>query len=661
MNKWWGWALAALVAVALPARADVDLEQYLRREGFIRVKISPDGLHYAATVHWQDRIGLVVMRRSDQKIVSSAVGDKGSEIESFWWANSERVVLSTAESLGSRDQPYSTGQLFALGLDSDRLKPLTSPVSKLQLAKNDSKSGWQVATMIDTLPADPRHVLVAMWDATDTNPKTHVDSVDVYSGSHKRVATAPTRAATFATDTQGEVRFAVGHDKDNFSELYYRQDPQSEWRLINSQAESGRIETPLGFARDGVTAYLQVTQPSGPDAIVAFNTASGERKEVLRHASADPLDVVYDSDERTVIGAHYMADTVTTKLIDETSTTARLQRALERAFPGSAVQITSFTQDGGLALVQVWNDRTHDTYLFDTKTMAAAPVLAQRPWMDRARLAPSRQVELTARDGMKLYGYLTLPRGATASQPLPMVVMPHGGPYGIFDRWSYDDDTQLLADAGYAVLRLNFRGSGNHGRSYQVAGAREWGGKMQDDVTDATRWAIDQKIADPSKICIYGASYGGYAALMGVAREPALYRCAAGYVGVYDLEAMHRQDSRDSRYLRLFMEDWVGERSSLDARSPVLLADRIKVPVLLAAGGEDRVAPIAHSQKMELALHKAGVPVETLYFDTEGHGFYAQEHQREFYVRLLDFLGRHLGGARAAAAGTSGAKGKPGR
>jgi dipeptidyl aminopeptidase/acylaminoacyl peptidase len=170
---------------------------------------------------------------------------------------------------------------------------------------------------------------------------------------------------------------------------------------------------------------------------------------------------------------------------------------------------------------------------------------------------------------------------------------------------------------------------------------------MQHALTDATRWAIAQKIADPGRICIYGASYGGYAALMGVAGEPDLYRCAVGYVGVYDLEKRHRDYSKNSAGARNWADDWMGPREALAPLSPVGLADRIKVPVFLAAGGKDRQAPIEHTERMEKALKAAGAQVESLYYPNEGHGFYTEEHRREFYTKLLAFLSRHLGGATA--------------
>ncbi len=186
---------------------------------------------------------------------------------------------------------------------------------------------------------------------------------------------------------------------------------------------------------------------------------------------------------------------------------------------------------------------------------------------------------------------------------------------------------------------------GNYGRAHRDAGAQQWGAAMQDDLTDATRWAIETGIADPARICIYGASYGAYAALMGVAREPDLYRCAVGYFGVYDLELVHRDQSQGSRSGRTWAAEWMGARDTLASRSSVTLADRIKTPVFLAAGGQDERAPLVHSERMERALKRAGVPVETLYYPTEGHGFYTEPHRREFYTRLLAFLSTHLGGA----------------
>jgi dipeptidyl aminopeptidase/acylaminoacyl peptidase len=513
---------------------------------------------------------------------------------------------------------------------------------------------WEIATLIDPLPADSRNVLIATWKL-ETEPRTAVERLDIYTGRRQRTATAPVDRASFITDARGQVRFARGSGRDNFSKLFYRDNDAAAWKLINDEASSGRVESALGFSTDGAIAYIEESRTAGPNAIVAWNPLTGERKQVLLDPRVDPYSILRDCSGHVVLGAQYMDGGVHTRMLDATLDDARIYRALEKAFPGDAVSVTSCARDGS-ALVQVRNDRMPgDTYLLDTNTMHAVGVYAQREWFNPEALPKLRPVTLQSSDGLPLQGYLALPRGAETGTPLPMVVMPHGGPFEVFDEWAFDEDTQLLAEAGYAVLRINFRGSGNYGRAFTQAGAREWGGRMQDDLTAATHWAIDQHIADPSKICIYGASYGGYAALMGAAKEPGLYRCAVGYVGVYDLEEMHRNASSQSASLRNWVNAWVGPRDTLAARSPVNLANRIKIPVLLVAGGADKIAPIVHSKRMAEALRKAGNPAQTLYVAKEGHGFYTVENRRVFFNRLLAFLTTHLGGA---PTNTDGGRGK---
>lgn len=651
--------IAALLAAGIasaPAAQAVDVKAFIKKDTFNDIKLSPNGDYYAATVTLEDRTVLAILRRSDNKVTASFSREKHSVVSGFHWVNTERMVISIAEKFGGLDEPLGTGDLYAVNADGSKADILVGqqvrsdgPGTKIQPRKVEAVAAY----LVDDLPGDDKSVIISVSPFTN-DPFTRAERMDVYSGRRATVARAPVRNARFTTDNTGVVRFALGVGVDNINKLYYRAGDGAEWRMINDEAVTGFREFPVGFSADDSVAYFQAEHKAGPDSIVAFDVASETRRQLLRDDDTDPADFIYRNGTSIPVGVWFMDGKPRTAFFEDGAPEERLYRSLEAAFGGDAVRITSQTSDGRLALVQTWSDRNPgDFYVYDTVAKKAEHLLSRRDWFDPAAMAEMRPVQLKARDLMTLHGYLTLPQGS-AGKALPMVVVPHGGPYGIQDVWGFQTEPQMLANAGYAVLQLNYRGSGGYGRDYTQAGAREWGGKMQDDLTDATRWAIQQGIADPGRICIYGASYGGYAALMGVAKEPALYKCAAGYVGVYDLPMMQKEDGRTSKRLGNWSSDWVGQDlAALGAVSPNRMAERIKVPVFLAAGGEDKTAPIAHTEMMEKALRKAGVPVESLYYPNEGHGFYVEAHRSEYYTKLLAFLSRNIGGA--AATSSSGA------
>jgi dipeptidyl aminopeptidase/acylaminoacyl peptidase len=292
----------------------------------------------------------------------------------------------------------------------------------------------------------------------------------------------------------------------------------------------------------------------------------------------------------------------------------------------------------------VHSDRNPGSYyIYNAKTHKVQFLFNAMNGIDPDQMAAMKPVTFKARDGLLIHGYLTLPNGQ--SKNLPLIIHPHGGPFGIRDEWGFDPEVQFLAYHGYAVLQVNYRGSGGYGMAFQQAGYQQWGGKMQDDLTDATEWAIKQGIADPKRICIYGASYGGYATLEGVVKEPDLYKCGIGYAGVYDLTLL--RDSANNlqrRGLIPFMKRTLGDdETELKAHSPVFHVKAIKADLMLAHGGADHTVDIAHANELRAALDKIGKHYEWLYYPNEGHGFYKTDHRVVFYNDLLNFLNQEIG------------------
>ncbi len=622
-----------------------DIEDFIRKQKFVDIKISPTGEYYAATVRVERKTALAIFRRTDSKVIASlAIPGSRAHVDDFWWVNADRVLIRPSEKFGELERPQLTGELYAVDADGGKAELLVG--QRMQGDGTGSRTQQKkieevAAFMIDDLPGNDKEVIISV-SPFSADPYTRVERMNVYTGRRIPVTRAPVRNADFTTDNAGNVRFASGEDIDLSRRLYFREPEGNEWKLINDTRESGLAQYPLGFSRDDKIVYLQVERKQGPDAIVAWDIAADKKTEVFRDDNTDPTPIYV---EGKLYGVRLMDGLPRTHFFDPQSAVAELYRKLEEAFEGQRVDITSMTADGKTALVLAHGDRNPgDFFIFDSTSNKAERLLGRKEWIDPEHVAEVKPVSFKARDGLDIQGYLTVPVGGEAKNA-PLIVYIHGGPYGAYDTWGFDQDTQILAAHGYAVLQVNFRGSGNHGRAFQLAGRREWGGKMQDDITDATRWAIQQGIADPKRICLYGASYGGYASLMGAAKEPELYRCVAGYVGVYDLPTMHADgDIRDSASGRTYLNEWVGPKQDVASVSPSRLAGRIKAPVFLAAGGEDERAPIQHTEMMEKALRNAGTPVEAVYYPTEGHGFYKLENEREFYGKLLSFFHRHLGG-----------------
>lgn len=648
-----GFASAETEAAARPTEPP-PIAAFVERDAFNDIKISPDGRHLAATVPVEEGSALFMLDAETLERRGHFYAGNKMEVADFWWSSNERLLMSIAERFLGDEAPTPTGEIYATNVDGSQ------PVALIGFRADDGRQNTRIrqreselvaAFPIDLLPGAERHALVQVLPLSRrTDTFASVERLDTVTGRRKKIAGAPVPRAGFITDAEGRLRFAQGLNVENEVELYQMPAEGGDWRLLHAQSGNGVRMYALGFAPDGRSAYLQVSRSEGPDAIERLDLESGERSEVYRHARRDPIGVIRTLDGRAVIGVQVRDPQLQAHYFEPEHPEARLRQSLAAAFKGHDVLITSATEDGQKAILYVYSDRNPGEYfLFDRSTKHARHVGSRGRSLMPDQLGSTRAVQIEASDGLRLDGLLTLPPGGV-ERGLPLVVHPHGGPFDVQDRWGFDPTVQLLATRGYAVLQVDFRGSGGYGSAFVRAGYKQWGQRMQDDLTDATRWAIAQGIADPARICLFGSSYGGYASLMGVAREPDLYACAAGDIGVYDLELMYRRGDVPSRFSgRNFLKEALGEEG-LREHSPVHLASRIKVPVFLSAGENDRRAPIQHTELMEAALRKAGVPVQSLYFRGEGHGYYSTENKLKFYSELLAFLDRHIGGGRQVAA-----------
>ncbi|HEX7917343.1 S9 family peptidase [Rudaea sp.] len=626
-----------LVALTVPAQAQVPaLRDLAKHEQFRDVKISPDGQYLAVTGVVKDKTVLSMLRLADMSGVNLRPIER-DEVQDFWWLGSHRIVYNMSQKLYDVDGMVANGELLAVNADGS---------NKTVLYSWRRSAGTQGYAIVEGRLAGNEKLLVNVrpWGKCDRGPYPTARSLAA-DGSMETLATAPICNASFVADNDGTVRFAHATGDDLKAKVYYRANASAEWELLFDEGVTHRIDTPLRFTRDNKKVYFSCPGERKMGGICLWDVAERKMEALWSGNEADADELLDTFEGRDAYAIASMPGRPALTLIDKSARESDMMRNLAQVFAGQRVSIGSHTSDGHQAVVFVDSDTNPgEYYLYDVAARKLRFLVAKYPWLKRETLASTEPIAFAARDGTSLHGYLTRPQRAAQGRS-PLVVYVHGGPYGIRDRWRYDSYVQALASRGYAVLQVNFRGSGGYGEEFQNAGARQWGGKMQDDVTDATRWAITQGIGDPQRVCIFGASYGGYAALEGVAKEPDLYRCAIGYVGVYDLPMMFKRgDIPESRFGKNYLKWALGENEGeLRARSPVAQADKIKARVMLVVGGNDGRVPEEHGKAMRDALKAKGADPEWLYDRTEGHGFYAEDHVNELFERLLGFLDHEIG------------------
>jgi dipeptidyl aminopeptidase/acylaminoacyl peptidase len=643
-------SLAATVALANPP-PELPLETFFADPQASQVQISPDGRYLALLAPANDRMQVVVVDRKAGK--RQRITDmKDESVVSLGWTNNSRLIfrqqVKGQESFGT----------YAVNADGTNLRVLQQATVREgdRVANMDDRRGF---TLVDDLPADPDNILVDV--ARGNSGLGDLYLLNVNNERRRIVMQNIGKARHWIADRNGVVRIAFEQDEnDTHASIKYRKDEKSEWRELVRVPRDGRGWQPVAFDGDNRTLIIVSDVDRTTRGLFTFDPekmaitgtlvddpvydVAGQRESLLVSVYSPAL--VYSQKKKRVVGVRYDAEKPKTVWFDPDF--KALQASLDAALPDTLNTITSFTADESVFIVTAASDRDPGSfYLYDAKANSLSLLARRFPEIDPAQMAEMRPFQFKARDGMQLYGYITLPAGREAKK-LPMIVNPHGGPYGPRDSWRFTPEIQFLANRGYAVLQVNFRGSGGYGRDYEAAGYRQWGLKMQDDLTDGVKWAIEQGYADPSRVAIYGASYGGYATLAGLVYTPELYVCGVNYVGAVDTERLGLMRAFNS--MPKPMQDYVARRwlhplkdaEQIRATSPVNFVENIRVPLLMAYGEYDPRVTIDHGQVLERELKKHGKQYKNIVIGNEGHGFGKLENRIAFYREMDKFFAEHL-------------------
>jgi dipeptidyl aminopeptidase/acylaminoacyl peptidase len=632
--------VTSLFAGTAQANSLIPVEHFFERSQYEDVVISPTGKYFAIKASDGPRDQIVIFDREQRKITTSFAFGDNIRFGGIAWVTPERIIFTGAKFVGYLDRQGGAPSLYAANADGSERRE----IFKVQ------RSSF---TILDLLPNDPEHILIAKRHFADGGEaKAHL--LNINDGREYFVGDQPPRANGLLADNTGKIRLAVAYEetrKDEFGKgtswFYYRSPDNDEWKELKMDGLSAQTVGFAGFAADNRYAYMYSAHETKTQVVYQFDTATAKIEKIAENPIVDMYERVTGLNKETV-AFDFMPGYIERVYIDD-SASAKLLKNLEQAFPNQRVTIRSVTQDGKQAVVFVRSDRNAgEYYIFDTGTLKAGYIASPKPKLDPEAMASVKPFSYTARDGLTIHGYITLPNGYDGKQPLPTIMNIHGGPHGVRDDWSFSDENQFFANRGYAVVQVNFRGSGGYGQDFIEAGYRKWGREMQDDVTDATLWAIEQGYADKDRICIYGGSYGGYASLMGVVREPDLYQCSVGYVGVYSLPVFKTDGdipARESgrRYLSRVVGD---DKAELEANSPSFNVNRIKVPLYIVHGEDDVRVPMAQYDALTRALKAAKKPYKSMVRD-EGHGFQKEHNRFDLYRELELFFAEHIGGAKA--------------
>jgi dipeptidyl aminopeptidase/acylaminoacyl peptidase len=619
-------SLFTFMSILASSRAEDSLAPIIPLRDFFRnpqttgYELSPSGAFIGFLKPVDSRLNIFVQPNAggEAKQITQV---KDRDIRSFFWKG-DKYLLYLKDNGG--DENF---HLYVTGSDGTGERDLT-PFDGVR------------ADVIDDLEDHPTDLIVGL----NKRNKEVFDAyrLNVETGDLQLIAENPGNIASWITDHDGNIRVATTTDGVNTS-LLYRKTENEPWKtVITTNFKESFV--PQFFTFDNRNLYGVSNIGRDKSAVVEFDLDTGKESKVLfEQPEVDVSGLNYSRKRKVITSATYTTWKQERKFFDPEFET--LYTNLTEKLPGYDVHIISSNKDEDMFIVRTITDRSLGAfYLYDAKSGDLTKLADRNPWLKEDQLCEMKPIEYTSRDGLTIHGYLTLPKGKAAKN-LPIVINPHGGPW-VRDEWGFNPEVQFLANRGFGVLQMNYRGSTGYGRKFWEASFRQWGQSMQDDITDGVKWLVDQGIADPKRVAIYGGSYGGYAVLEGLSKTPDLYAAGVDYVGVSNLFTFMKTVPPYWKPFLQMMYEMVGnpekDKTLFEANSPALNADRIKAPLFVAQGAKDPRVNINESNQIVDALKKHGVDVEYMVKEDEGHGFHNEENRFSFYEAMEKFLAKYL-------------------
>lgn len=599
---------------------EISVEDFMKNPGDLAYQLSPDGNYISYASSWENRLNVFVKAMGEDSEPVRVTSTKDRDIADFFWKDDSILYMKD----NGGDENFHIYSSSFNGATEKDLTPYPGvSVLPMNLLKNVKD---EILVMMNKEDAK-------VFDVYKLNIKT---------GETTLVAKNPGSILGWFADSNGEIRMALESDGYEGNVLY-RETEQDEFKPF-IKIEAGDTVTPIAFSQDNQYIYALSNKGRDKIALVKYDL-EGKEEVILSNPNVDIAGALYSSSKDKLLYSSYITDKVHYKFFDSDFEAVFNKMKEKLGVEESELGINDYNQEMTKFIVSVGSDTLFGKYYYyDSETDTVTQLAELSPWLEQEHMAPMHSISYKSRDGLTIHGYLTLPKNKKAEN-LPMIVIPHGGPW-TRDMWGFNPEVQLLANRGYAVLQMNFRSSTGYGKEFVDAGNKQWGLKIQDDITDGVQWAIDQGIADPEKIGIYGASFGGYATLAGITFTPDLYAAAVDYVGVSNiftlLETIPPYWEAQLKLFHVRVGHPEKDKELLQSVSPVFHVDKIKTPLFVAQGANDPRVNKQESDQIVEALKKRGITVEYMVKENEGHGFMNEENKIEFYNAMTDFFDQHL-------------------